>query len=91
MDEKYCSLKMPWVKYTVTGRKRIDRTKGNLTIRFCYTEDYYGYIRKTCIRIYPVEGDRRSIVGYLKKICFSVRMKETVYAAPAWQKGYRED
>lgn len=90
MDEKYCSLKMPWVKYAVTGRKRIDRTKGNLTIRFCYTEDYYGYIRKTSIRLYP-KDEKRSIVGYLKKIYFSVRMKEAVYAASAWQKGLGEN
>lgn len=48
MDEKYCSLKMPWVKYTVTGRKRIDRTKGNLTkvllyrrLLWLYQEDMY--------------------------------------------------
>lgn len=90
MDEKYCSLIMPWVSYTITGRKRIDRKKGNLTIRFYYTEDYYGYIRKTCIRLYP-RDQKKSIVGFLKKIYFSVRMKEEVYAASAWQKGLREN
>ena len=87
MNEKYCSLKMPWVKYTVAGRKRIDRTKGNLTIRFCYTEDYHSYIRNTCIRLYP--GEKRFTAGYLKKIYFSVKMKEAVYAALAWEKGFR--
>ena len=88
MEEKYYSIKHIGVKYKITD-KRIDRIQNNFTMGFRFTEEYYGYIKSTCIMYYP----HREILflGYFKRLYNAFVLKEEIYACNAWNMGIEED
>ena len=88
MEEKYYSIIHGSIEYRITD-KRIDKIQNNFTMIFSFTEEYYGYIKSTCIRYYP---DREILfLGYFKRLYNALVLKEEVYAWNAWNKGIEEE
>ena len=88
MEEKYYSIIHGDIEYRITD-KRIDRKQKNFTMGFRFTEEYYGYIKSTCIRYYP----HREIlfVGFFKRLYNAFALKEEVYSWNAWNTGIEDN
>ncbi len=84
MTERYFSAISVKRKYEVT-EKKIIRSEQNFKMLFGFTDEYYNYIRNTCIRIYPTR--EIVFVGYLKKVYNSIFMDEAKCSVDAFNMG----
>ena len=87
MTEKYYSVVIPSLEYTVT-EEYIDRNHQNFIIVCGFTSDYYEYIKKTCVQFYPYK-EIFFIIGFIRKIYYAIRLSERKYAVKAFVKGVK--